>query len=267
MVVKVEMELFGALVAARAAGDAEFVRSCELSGMCGMLPPSPYAPDVECADGTEGSLLDEMSRMVNDTDVPIENARLLRLYAAWKGHLDSQFNLAYNFSFGRNVRQDCALARYWYAKAARGGLASAQNNLGMMYSEGRGGPVDKKRAVFWLTKSVMNGCDLAMSNLGEHIMKGEGAPRDYHRAATFLKDYIARHPYNAWAHFMLAECHEKIGGERRLRLAARHYQEASDFGSVAARVALKRLLRAPPPPASFPPSARPRCVQLSFPPF
>lgn len=40
------------------------------------------------------------------------------------------------------------------------------------------------------------------------------------------------------------------------------------FGAlVAARVALKRLLSAPPPPASFPPSARPRCVQLSFPPF
>ena len=266
MVVKVEMELFGALSAARAAGDAEFARSCELSGVGEMLPSAPYAPDVEDADGMEESLLDKMSRMVNDTRIPIEQARLLRLYAAWKGHLYSQFNLAYNFSEGRNVQQDCALARYWYTKAARAGLASAQNNLGMLYSEGRGGPVDKKRAVFWLMKSAMNGCDLAKSNLGEHIMKGEGVSRDYHRAAALLKDYVARHPYNARAHFMLAECHERIGGERRLRLAARHYQEASDFGSVSARAALKRLLNAPPPPAP-PPAAGPRCVQLSFPHF
>lgn len=243
MVVSVERDLSGALVAARASGDAEFARSCELSGVRDTLPSPAYAPDVDLGCGTYGDLLDKLARMVDSEGVTPGQSRMLRLYAAWKGHLESQFALGYDFGTGRNVRLDHALARYWYEKAAEGGHAWAQNNLGVLYNDGLGGEADDEKAVYWYMKSAENGSDIAKANLSEHLVAGTGVPRDYHKAARLLKDFLSRHPYNARAHLMLARCHENIGGKRRQKLAIHHYQEALDFGLTEAREALRRLTR------------------------
>lgn len=243
MVVSVERDLSGALVAARASGDAEFARSCELSGVRDTLPSPAYAPDVDLEYGTYGDLLDKLAQMVGSKGVTAGQCRMLRLYAAWKGHLESQFVLGYDFGTGRNVKLDFVLARYWYGKAAEAGHPWAQNNLGVLYDNGLGGEADNEKAVYWYMKSAENGNDMAKVNLGENLVTNTSDPRDYHKAARLLKDFLSRHPYNARAHLMLARCHENIGGKRRQKLAIHHYQEALDFGLTEAREALRRLTR------------------------
>ena len=180
--------------------------------------------------------------MVNSPKVPMERARQIRLYLAWKGHLESQYQEGENFRMGRNIVQDHALARYWLLKAAEGGHSSAQNNLGVMYAEGLGGAADYERAVYWYMKSAAAGVAMAMSNLGQNLVTGRGTKRNYAKAARLLKESLKSYPYSAHDHQLLAECYEHgVGGRNGLRLAMRHYQEASDFGSLEARAALRRL--------------------------
>ena len=192
--------------------------------------------------------------MVNSPNVPIERARQIRLYLAWKGHVESQFWEGENFRMGRNIVQDHALARYWLLKAAERGHPSAQNNLGVMYANGLGGAVDMEKAIYWYMKSAAAGDAVAMSNLGQNLVAGRGVKRNYARAARLLKESLKGNPYSARDHRLLAECYEHgVGGRNGLRLAMLHYQEASDFGSLEARAALRRLsARKSSPPASIP---------------
>ena len=240
MVIEVEKELVAALKSARELGDAVFVRCCVLSGVKQEVPPGAYAPDV--VGDSEEARMREMDRMVNDTDITIDQARLLRLYLALKGHLWSQYREGYNFQFGCSVTRDYRVARYWYTKAAERGNSWAQNNLGVMYADGLGGEEDQEKAVYWYMKSAEKGDETAKGNLGEHLVKGTGAKRSYQKAAKLLKEYLKSSPYSAKHHLLLAECYEHgVGGRNGRRFALFHYQEASDFGSIAARKALRRM--------------------------
>ena len=240
MVIEVEKELVAALKAARESGDEVLVRCCELTGVKQEVPPGAYSPDVE--GDSEEARMREMDRMVNDTSITIARARLLRLYLAMKGHLWSQYREGYNFHFGCNVTRDYVVARYWYTKAAERGNSWAQNNLGVMYDDGLGGEADHEKAVYWYMKSAEKGDETAKGNLGEHLVKGIGAKRSYRKAARLLKDHLKSSPYSAKHHLLLAECYEHgVGGRNGRRLALFHYQEASDFGSIEARRALRRM--------------------------
>ena len=240
MVIEVEKELVAALKAARESGDEAFVRCCELTGVPEAVPPCAYSPDVE--GDSEEARTREMDRMVNDRGISIDHARLLRLYLAMKGHQWSQYREGYNFHFGCNVAMDYTVARYWYAKAAESGNSWAQNNLGVMYADGLGGAPDQETAVYWYMKSAENGDETAKGNLGEHFAKGTGARQSYRKAARLLREYLKSTPYSAKHHFLLAECYEHgVGGRNGRRLAMFHYQEASDFGSIEARKALRRM--------------------------
>ena len=87
---------------------------------------------------------------------------------------------------------------------------------------------------------------IASGNLGIQLMDGRGAKRDYRRAAAQLKVYLGEYPYSARHHFLLGTCYEHgAGGRASARLARHHYREASDFGSRAARKALRGLARGP----------------------
>ena len=142
MVIEIEKELAVALAEARAAGDVALVKSCELSAI--LESAQSYAVTVD-GDSLEAAF-PELDRMVNDRNaVPIGRARQIRLYLAWKGHLESQFQEGENFRCGRNIIQDYAIARYWLTKAAERGHSGAQNNLGVMYADGFGGEVDLER--------------------------------------------------------------------------------------------------------------------------
>lgn len=240
MVVEVERELVAAYLAARTAGDNALVKCCFASGVRGEVSSPAYAPDVG-AD-SESSAVDELDRMVNHKDTSIEQARLLRLYLAIKGHANSQFVEAVNFRNGRNITKDPEIARYWMEKAALNGHVGAQNDLGVMYARGFGGEKDPEKAVFWYMKSAEGGDITAKANLGRNLVTGFGVRRNYVKAARLLKESISVDPYDAWDHLMLARCYEHgVGGRNGRRLAVHHYQEAADFGSIEARYALRRL--------------------------
>ena len=238
MLIEIERELAEAMKEAKASGDVMLARTCIRSRADGST--GTYSVDVE-ADSPDAAFA-ELDRMVNSPNVPIERARQIRLYLAWKGHVESQFQEGENFRIGRNIAQDYSLARYWLLKAAERGHSSAQNNLGVMYADGLGGAADYERAVYWYMKSAAAGVAMAMSNLGQNLVTGRGTKRNYAKAARLLKESLKSYPYSAHDHQLLAECYEHgVGGRNGLRLAIRHYQEASDFGSLEARAALRRL--------------------------
>ena len=240
MVTEIEKELVSVLLEAKASGDSVLMRCCMLSGVKPKVSASPYAPDV--VGDSEEERTREMDRMVNDTNVSIEQARLLRLYLAVKGHLWSQYLEGYNFQFGRNVTRDYGVALYWYTKAAERGEPWAQNNLGVLYADGLGVEADQEKAVYWYMRSAENGDETAKGNLGQKMVEGSGLKRCYQKAAKLLKDYLKSYPYSAKHHRLLAECYEHgVGGRNGRRLAQFHYCEAADFGSEKARKALKRL--------------------------
>lgn len=240
MVVEIERELVAAFVAARAAGDATLEKCCFISGVRGEVSSPAYAPDVE-AD-SEAEAIAELDRMVNYKDTSIGHARLIRLYLALKGHANSQFIEAVNFRDGRNIMQNHEIARYWMEKAAENGSVGAQNDLGVMYARGVGGEKNDEKAVFWYMKSAESGDITAKANLGRNLAGGVGVKRNYVRAARLLKESLSVDPYDAYDHLMLARCYEHgVAGRNGRRLAIRHYQEAADFGSFEARIALRRL--------------------------
>ena len=238
MVFEIEKELALMLSSARASGDAALARSCELSA----VPDGDGSWSVDIKAETMEAAFAEMHRMVNDSSTQIERARQLRLYLAWRGHVDSQFFLSENFRLGRNIVQDQTLARYWLEKAAKAGDVAAQNNLGVMYADGIGGPRDMEKALYWYGRSAEGGSTVAKSNLGVNIALGNGTRRNYMKAAKLLKESLKSDPFNSRSHLLLARCYEHgVGGRNCRRLAIRHYQEASDFGSLEARTALRRL--------------------------
>lgn len=243
MTLKIERELVEARCAAAAAGDELFVRSCQQNGIAAVLTAVPCTVEVE--DGWTDAERETYLRkkIKEDATAPVD-ARKIRLYLAWRGHAWSQFALGYDFHFGEGVKLDCALARYWYGKAAEQGVAEAQNNLANLYSDGLGGDVDVDTALYWYEKSSKAGDVVATGNLGWQLVKGKGVKHDFRRAAGLLKEYLAENPYSAQHHCLLAECYEHgAGGRASRRLACEHYREAADFGSSVARKALRRLGR------------------------
>ena len=240
MTFEIEKELSAAMRVARTAGAKVFARCCELSGVREDPGADAYGLSVDVESQDEA--FESMHRLVNDLETPIERARLIRLYLAWKGHVKSQYILGDNFRLGRNIGEDCEMARYWYQKAAEAGDSSAQNNLGVMLASGLGGPKDVEKAVYWYTKGAEGGDGVAKGNLGMHLAEGRGTRRNYRAAARLLKEAIKEDPYYSRNHLLLAQCYEHgVGGRSARRLALHHYQEASDFGSIEAREALKRL--------------------------
>ena len=243
MTLKVERELVEARCAAEAAGDELFVRSCQQNGIAAVLTAVPCTVEVEegWTDAERAAYLKD--KIKEDGTAPAD-ARKIRLYLAWRGHAWSQYVLGYAFHFGKGVKLDYALARYWYGKAAEQGVADAQNNLGVLCVYGLGGEADVDSAIYWYEKSAASGDMVATGNLASQLAGGIGVKHDYRRAAALLKAYLAENPYSAQYHYILAECYAHgAGGRSSRRLARDHYREAADFGSSAARKALCRLGR------------------------
>lgn len=241
MVMEIEKFLVELLHIARKRGVEILARCCELSGVGDEVSSPAYAPDV--AGDTEEALAREMDRMVNDYSIPIEKARLIRLYLAANGDLESQCSEGYNFANGRNIPQDYEIARYWYEKAAERGHAYAQNALAVLYADGKGGAADPEKAVYWYMRSASGGYSGAIGNLAEYLVRGRGVSRRHQiGAATLLFLCIDRDPHNARYHLLLAEYYERIrGGNRGIRQARFCYKKASNLGSEEAREALHRL--------------------------
>jgi len=80
------------------------------------------------------------------------------------GHLQSQFNIAYMYEFGIEVKPDYAKAVQWYSKAANNGYARAQNFLGWMYETGKGVQRDRLLALKWLKRAADQGSKDAIAD-------------------------------------------------------------------------------------------------------
>lgn len=80
------------------------------------------------------------------------------------GHLQSQFNIAYMYEFGIEVKPDYSKAVEWYRKAADNGYARAQNFLGWMYETGKGVQRNRETALKWLKKAADQGSKDAIAD-------------------------------------------------------------------------------------------------------
>ena len=74
------------------------------------------------------------------------------------------------YDLGKGVRQDYAMARMWYEKAAAQGNGWAQSSLGFLYAEGLGVPQDYVKAYMWYS--------LATAHSTSDLQKSAASNRD-----------------------------------------------------------------------------------------
>jgi TPR repeat protein len=102
--------------------------------------------------------------------------------AALRGDRDAQFALGTYFYTGEVVgRKDPALARAWFAQAARQGQPDAMFNLGAMLTTGEGGAKDPALAYAWLSladRSGHDGAANAVRALGPGLTQADRARAD-----------------------------------------------------------------------------------------
>ena len=78
----------------------------------------------------------------------------------------AQYNLAEEYSDGKNIKKDQDLANYWYHKSAENGDMTAQFKLGSLYLDGNLGlPKDINKAKAWFKKAADQGYELAQQQL------------------------------------------------------------------------------------------------------
>ena len=77
MVVEIERELVATHVAARASGDLTLVKCCLMSGVHGEVSSPAFAPEVKAESMEEA--IPELDSMANSVDVPVGQARMIRL--------------------------------------------------------------------------------------------------------------------------------------------------------------------------------------------
>ena len=83
---------------------------------------------------------------------------------AENGHLQAQFNIAYMYEFGIELKPDYNKAVEWYQRAANNGYARAQNFLGWMYETGKGVERNRDTALIWLKKAADQGSKDAIAD-------------------------------------------------------------------------------------------------------
>jgi uncharacterized protein len=91
------------------------------------------------------------------------------------------------WGWGSKVKQDDALARLWYKRAAAKGQAEAKYNLGVMYEQGRGIPIDYATSAKWYLSAAKDGHMLAQLNVANMYAKGAGTRQDDVAAAKWYE--------------------------------------------------------------------------------
>lgn len=106
------------------------------------------------------------------------------LQQAQKGDMDCQFYVACCYDDGADgVKQDVAMARYWYEKAASQGHPEAQSCFGdFLYDEG-----NCNAALEWWAKAAQQNDISAIANIGHEFLFGGCLKVDYDEAARYLK--------------------------------------------------------------------------------
>lgn len=90
---------------------------------------------------------------------------------------DAQFNLAIEYTCGKDEKSNATLAATLFKTAAQRGHAGAQFSLGCCYDNGAGVVRDKKRASYYYLQSAKQGFILAEYNLAYCFDNGLGVPQ------------------------------------------------------------------------------------------
>ena len=108
-------------------------------------------------------------------------------YAARRGDMQAQYDLAVVLDCGLGLRRDQAEALEWFHKAADQGHVGAQSALGWKYMTGNGVPIDDNAAFEWLRRAAERGNTSAQNNLGILYMQGRGVAADPIEAAKWFR--------------------------------------------------------------------------------
>lgn len=115
----------------------------------------------------------EQARQILDSTRPLAD----------KGDASAQYNMGVLYDQGYGVKQDFAIARQWYLKAAGQHFAKAEHNLGIIYESGKGVKADPSEAAHWFRRAADDGEPAAQNNLAVMYVRGEGVPQDMGAAA------------------------------------------------------------------------------------
>lgn len=108
-------------------------------------------------------------------------------YAARRGDMQAQYDLAVALDCGLGVRRDGAESLQWFQKAAEQGHVGAQSALGWKYMTGTGVPADDSAAYEWLRRAAEHGNTSAQNNLGILYAQGRGVAADAVEAAKWFR--------------------------------------------------------------------------------
>jgi TPR repeat protein len=152
----------------------------------GAAPGVTVQEQIEKSGPTRGELRARFDEGVASYD----RGDYARAYEIWlplaqRDDLAAMRNVALLLRKGRGVERDPERARYFYERAAHGGLVSAQVNTAFMHLAGDGVPQDYKTASFWFHAAAIAGVPAARYNLGVMYEKGLGVENDPARALAW----------------------------------------------------------------------------------
>jgi TPR repeat protein len=157
--------------------------------------------------------------------------------AASSGDAESQFNLAFNYYFGRSVAKDKGKAFEYFHKAAVQGHLQAQCKLGHMYSIGLCVKKNKEKAFEWFYEAAANGSSAAQFALGNMYIKGDGVKKSKEKAFQWF--YKAAEKSHAEAQSKLGRAYSSgIGVEVDKEKAFEWFQKAAKQGESDAMKSL-----------------------------
>ena len=182
----------------------------------------------------------------NGIGVVRDLTKAFNIYAvAAKTFPQSQCNLAWMYLCGEGCDLSMANAAKWLQKASASGHALSQFNLAMMMRSGQGVRKNEDAALGLIKAAASQELPQAMLELATMHMEGKGGMRTKNIYQARLLLQRAAELEDPHAHFKLGEMHENgIGIEKNLRLAAHHFQQASQIGHDEATVKLGLITRA-----------------------
>lgn len=149
----------------------------------------PQTQDLSSPPGN----LPEKSTVAARQSSPSQELSLIDIKEkAEQGNPKEQNNLGLMYANGKGIKQDWALAKLWWEKAAAQGFAEAQFNLGVMYANGEGVKQDWPQAKLWYGKAGARGFAKAQFNLGNMYYKGEGVKQDLSQAKLWFEKAAAQ---------------------------------------------------------------------------
>lgn len=106
--------------------------------------------------------------------------------SADQGNAESQYQLGYEYYYGRGFPNDYNKAVFWLKKSSELGNSKAQNMLADCYYNAKGVSKDVGEALYWHTKAADQGNSLSQKCLGLIYYIGSGGSIDYEKAFYWL---------------------------------------------------------------------------------